>query len=101
MKAETITVLIHIAGSARRAEEACRAYFEQIEGCVAVTPTCYIYSGGSEPGVTVRLINYPPYPCTEAELMAKAGRLAEFLREQLGQQSYTIQGPTITETVGR
>lgn len=98
----SISVNIFMAGHAHSAAELCRTYFEDRGGCVTVTPTRYVFTGGAEDGFIVGFINYPPYPLDdEAALIRKAKDLAEELRRELGQQSYTIQGPTRTITEGR
>ena len=98
---KSMTVTIFIAGDYHKACNLCAEWFGMTGGCATVTPTYYIYTGGREAGVAVGLINYPPHPSTEQDLMASARELAEFLRADLGQRSYTIQGPLRVETVGR
>jgi hypothetical protein len=61
-----------------------------------VTPTKFIYTGGAEDGVCVRLINYPRFPKTPEEIVQTASELAEFLRSVLCQWSYSIETPTTT-----
>lgn len=97
----SITINIFIAGGHGKACKLCAEWFESRGGCVTVTPTQYVYTGGREDGVIVGIINYPPYHTSLPVLWDKAKELAEFLRVGLGQQSYTIQGPDRTETVGR
>ncbi len=61
--------------------------------CVTVTPTTYVYTGGVEEGVCVRLIQYPRFPKDERDIFSTAVRLAEFLRAAMCQHSYTIETP--------
>lgn len=98
---KTITVSIFMAGSPAVAADFCRRWFEERGGCVTVTATRYVYTGGEEMGFVIGFINYPPYPDDEDGLMHKATELAEVLRQHLNQQSYTILGPTRTTTEGR
>jgi hypothetical protein len=101
-ESRSITVSIFMAGSRATAIEVCRDYYKSFGGCVTVTPTTYVYTGGQEQGFVVGFINYPPYPDgNEDSLILKAMALAEVLARELGQQSYTIQGPTRTMTWGR
>jgi hypothetical protein len=88
---------IWIGGDHARAVQACREFCMTVLLCVTVTPTTFVYVGGVEEGVCVRLINYPRFPKEPAELQETATALAEFLRSALCQHSYTIEGPTETE----
>lgn len=99
---KSISVNIYMAGRIESAAELCRTYFEERGGCVTITPTRYVYTGGVEIGFIVGFINYPPYPVDDEDaLIRKAKDLADELRQALRQQSYTIQGPTRTITEGR
>ena len=101
-ESKSVTVSIFMAGDHTRAAEVCRDYYSSLGGCVTVTPTTYVYTGGAEAGFIVGFINYPPYPDgQEDSLIAKAMALAEVLKGELRQESYTIQGPTRTMTWGR
>lgn len=101
-ESRSITVSIFMAGDAGKAADVCQHYYATIGGCVTVTPTRYVYTGGAEDGFIVGFINYPPYPdAQEDSLLLKAMAIAEVLKRELGQQSYTIQGPTRTMTYGR
>lgn len=88
---------IWIGGDAARAVQACREFCMNVPLCVTVTPTTFVYVGGAEEGVCVRLINYPRFPKEPAELQETAMALAEHLRIALCQHSYTIEGPSDTE----
>jgi hypothetical protein len=91
-------VSIFVAGDLKRAEQICQIYCDQVGLCVTVTPTQYVYSLGpsDELGVIVGLINYPRFPSTPADILAKAEALALRLIEGLKQQSATIQTPEQT-----
>lgn len=82
---------IWIAGDHQAAVEACREFCMTTPLCVTVTPTTYVYVGGAESGVCVRLINYPRFAETSAELAKKAEKLADHLRERLHQHSYSLE----------
>lgn len=94
--APSYPVSIFIAGDAQDAERICRAYCNEVGLCVTVTATNYIYTGGSQTGVIVGLINYPRFPSTPEEIWAKAEALAHKLRDGLFQESFTIQAPDKT-----
>jgi hypothetical protein len=83
--------MIWIAGDYRQAVQSCREFCRDIASCVTVTPTTYIYTGGAEEGVCVRLIHYPRFPSSIDQLEAKARALAEDLRVALCQDSYSIE----------
>lgn len=86
-------VNIFMAGHYAKALEVCRQYCDDIGFCVTVTPTHYVYTGGHESGIIVGLINYPRFPAEPTEIVDHAIALAERLRVNLGQESYTIQTP--------
>ena len=89
-------VSIFIAGDRFKAEKYCREHCDDIGLCVTITSTNYIYKDGSEAGVIVGLINYPRFPAEPREIWAKAETLAKKLREELGQESFSIQAPDKT-----
>jgi hypothetical protein len=95
-QAFSYSVSIFIAGSWAGAVRLCRGFCDDVGLCVTVTATEYVYTGGSEPGVIVGLINYPRYPANPHEIIDKASELADCLREGLGQESYSIQTPERT-----
>lgn len=89
-------VSIFIAGRAADIEDQCRTYADEVGFCVTVTPTTFIYTGGEEEGYIVGLINYPRFPSTPDLIWKHAKMLAERLRLEAGQESYTIQAPDKT-----
>jgi hypothetical protein len=89
-------VTIHIAGDPFKARVACASFCDKVGLCVTVSDTDYVYSFGSEVGVRVGLINYPRFPKTPAEIEETAYKLALLLRDQLDQQSFTIETPDQT-----
>lgn len=89
-------VQIFIAGDAAKAAETCRAYCDEAGLCVTITATTYVYTGGSEPGVAVGLINYPRFPADPNAITDTAIDLGWQLHAALGQQSFTVQTPGIT-----
>jgi len=89
-------ISIFIAGRAADIEDQCRTYCDEIGFCVTCTPTNFIYRNGEEEGYIVGLINYPRFPLTPDELWQHAETLAERLRIEADQDSYTIQAPDRT-----
>lgn len=91
---------IAIAGNYDDARRTCRQFCE--DGlCVTVTQTTFIYTGGEQSGVLVRLINYPRFPSKPSEIEAKAMELAEHLRAALYQDSFTVITPEKSTWVTR
>lgn len=87
---------IFIAGDLNEAKKICRN-FCSLEGlCVTIEPTLYIYKGGEEAGVRIGLINYPKFPCSQTQLTNTAMLLADRLREELFQDSYSVVTPEKT-----
>ena len=94
--ASSYPVSIFMAGDYIAAVDYCREYCNLNGYCVTVTPTEYVYAFGQEPGLIVGLINYPRFPATPDEIFKIACEIAEKLRQQLYQDSYSIQTPTET-----
>jgi hypothetical protein len=92
----TIVVQIFLAGDLSDIRRACRLFVMQ-GLCVTVEPTEFIYTGGSETGAAIRLVNYPRFPSDEATLMQKAEALAGELIEAACQWSALVVGPTETK----
>lgn len=99
--AATVRVDIFMAGDIEQAKQVCREYCFEVGLCVTIEPVTYIYTGGEETGVRVGLINYPRFPCTADEILAKARALADLLMHRLCQHSYSIVGPDQTEWFSR
>ena len=89
-------VSIFIGGTASDIEDMCRTYCDEVGLCVTCTPTRYIYTDGETDGYIVGLINYPRFPSSPEAIWAHAEALAERLRIEADQQSYTIQSPDKT-----
>jgi len=87
---------IYIAGDYDNAVRSTREYCDQVGYCVTVTPTTYVYTSGSESGVIIGLINYPRFPADYTEILKHATAIAEKLRVDLGQESYSIETPDST-----
>ena len=90
-------VQIFVAGDWQKAEEVCGRYCDDIGLCVTVTRTTYVYTGGSEEGVIVGLINYGRFPSEPRTIFSKAKELALRLIAGLGQQSATVHAPDKSE----
>ena len=93
--APTYWAEIALGGSASRASELCREFCE-VGLCVTVTETQFVYTGGLESGVLVRLINYPRFPASKHSITWIAALLGEHLRKGLFQDSFSIITPEKT-----
>ena len=87
---------IWIAGDYEQAIDSCRHFCMEVPQCVTVTKTDFVYHGGMESGVCVRLIQYPRFPDAVENLELIAEDLAERLRADLYQHSYSIEYPDRT-----
>lgn len=96
VEVQSYPVSIFMAGWLGDAYRVCRDYCDEVGLCVTVAATEYIYTGGSESGFVVGLINYPRFPADPEAIWQRAEELASILRERLGQESYTIQAPDKT-----
>lgn len=86
-------VEIFIGGNYLDALYICQEYCDKVGLCVTVDPTDFVYSGGSCVGVRIGLINYARFPSKRDIIWDKAEALAELLKEELDQGSYTVQDP--------
>jgi hypothetical protein len=96
IECDSYPVTIFIAGDIATAKQTCRQWCMDRGDCVTVEPVDYIYTGGTETGVRVGWINYPKFPRSPDEILDRAKTLAEFLRVDLCQHSYSIQTPEKT-----
>lgn len=89
-------VSIFMAGDYTRAVKICRFHCDECPWCVTVSPTTFTYTGGTEDGFIIGLINYPRFPSPPERIWHEAEAVAHRLCEALGQKSYTIQAPDKT-----
>lgn len=101
IEVSSYAVTIFVAGDVQAAETICRAYCRDVGLCVTVTPTNFIYTGGSQTGVAVGLINYPRFPKQPVEVWNLAEALAARLVDELFQDSCTVQAPDRTIWLSR
>lgn len=87
---KTFVCQIYIAGDLNVARKVCREYCMAVGLCVTIENIEFIYTGGSELGIKIGLINYPRFPDTIDNIRSKANVLAEILRKELCQHSYSI-----------
>ncbi len=98
-QAKTCNIQIYIAGDYEKAIQSTNEYCNDVGYCVTVTPTKYVHTSGPDeglPGVIVGLINYPRFPKDYAQLLRHAIEIAEKLRVDLGQESFSIETPEKT-----
>ncbi len=89
MTSKTYTATIFIAGDLAKIKDTCREFC--LRGlCVTVTPTEFIYVGGSETGAAVRLINYPRFESGPEAININALELARTLMVECHQRSCTV-----------
>lgn len=88
--APTFEAKIYIAGSLERIKQVCADYCLKVGFCVTVEPLEFVYTGGMESGARIGLINYPRFPSEPEAIRTNAYALAERLRSELAQQSYSI-----------
>lgn len=86
-------VKIYIAGPIEVAKQIIRREAKAQGMCVTIEPTTYVYTGGEEVGYVVGFINYPRFPASPDDIWARADKLAETLKQETYQSSYTIMDP--------
>lgn len=94
--AKSIKFEIYIGGDINQAKHNLAQLFSREDFCVSIDPTEFIYTGGRESGMIVRLINYPRFPRSHEELYEIAKDIAIDLIDYLGQSSCSIVGPNET-----
>ena len=87
---KTAYATLHMAGDYNHAKALTRKFVMR-GACVQLAPCEYIYTGGVESGFTARLIRYPRFPKTLEELTHEAVALGDFLAEELGQVSFSVE----------
>jgi hypothetical protein len=94
--APTFEAKIYIAGDLGMIKQICAAFCLEAGLCVTVKPLNFIYTGGVEAGASIGLINYPRFPSEPDQIRGKATALAERLRRDLSQHSYSIVFSDVT-----
>lgn len=92
----TYTAEICCAGNYELAKETCQNYCDLIGLCVTIEKCEYIYTGGNENGIKIRLVNYPRFPKENEEIIKLAMQLALLLIKKLDQQTALIITPEKT-----
>jgi ferredoxin len=87
------SVAIYIAGDLQPARESLRRQCIEEGLCVTLAPTTFVYTYGAEDGVAVGLVNYPRFPKTPDEIVARACKVAELLMTDLHQSSVLVVTP--------
>jgi len=95
----TYTIRLYLSGPIEVAKQVIREECYREGLCVTVEPTTFIYTGGEEAGYVVGLLNYPRFPKTEVELMARAADLAVKLLDATFQHSALMVAPDQTSWV--
>lgn len=87
---ETAYATLHMAGDINHARALTRKFVMR-GACVQLAPCDYVYTGGVESGFTARVICYPRFPKTLEDLTHEAVALGDFLAEELGQVSFSVE----------
>lgn len=93
---KSYNVEIHMAGDIREASMFLQQVAARRGMCVSIHPQSYIYSGGREEGFLIRFINYPRFPKEPEAILKEAEELADWVRDHIGQYSWSITTPTET-----
>lgn len=99
--AETCVATVYVAGDYADVVASLRRQCLEEGLCVTATPTTFVYTGGAEDGVAVGFINYPRFPKTPPEIVARALVVAERLMNDLCQLSASVVGPAETAWLTR
>jgi hypothetical protein len=97
----SFSIALYVGGGYEAAEMSCREMCFPSGLCVTIEKVKYIFGGGSEDGVRIGLIQYPPFPETETKLIDKAVELGKKVVEANYQFSFTIVTPKHTRFYSR
>lgn len=94
---ESYWCYLYIGGSYNIAEKECGKACFPSGLCVTIENIKYIFGGGSEEGVRVGFIQYPPFPESEKIIYEKAVLLGKNIAIESSQFSFSIvSNKTIT-----
>jgi hypothetical protein len=88
---------IEMAGDIATAKMIINKKFYTTGACVTVEPLTFIYTGGTEEGMRIKLINYPRFPVTDKAIQAVAIALVKLLMRELNQKTAVVL--TTTENI--
>ena len=88
--APTYTATIYIAGELEVMRATCSDYCLRLGQCVSLTPTEYIFTGGTERGAAIGFINYPRFPAPKEQIERRAIELANLLLNDCCQRSCSV-----------
>jgi len=91
---KTWWAFIYIGGNFQTSEMICRKLCFPKGLCVTIEPVKYIFAGGTEDGVRIGMIQYPPFPEKEKALVEKAILVGKEIAEANYQWSFSIITPT-------
>ena len=89
-------IYLYVGGNYETSERACRELCFPSGLCVTIEKIKYVFGGGSEDGVRVGFIQYPPFPEEEKVIMEKAIILGKQIAKANFQFSFTLVTPTKT-----
>lgn len=84
---------VYVGGNYQTSEMVCRKACYPKGLCITIEPTKYIFAGGSEDGVRVGFVQYPPFPEEENKLLERAVTLGRDIAEAGHQWSYLVVTP--------
>lgn len=90
-RTETFYATLHIAGSYEDALRFCKKYSYNNGYCFQLVRCQYQYTGGTEDGMTVRVIDYPRFPKDHNDILKTFTEFACALATELCQKSFTIE----------
>lgn len=87
---------IHVAGDYDTARAACREITYTFGFCFQIHKVDYIYTGGEESGLLIRVINYPRFPRDPEEITNLVTEFGKIIATKLCQKSFTVETSTDT-----
>lgn len=93
---QTFYANIHLAGDYSTCKSVCREIAYTFGFCFQISEVDYIYTGGQESGVLIRVINYPRFPRDPEEITKLCIEFAKKISAVMCQKSFTIETSTDT-----
>lgn len=99
--APTFWAKIYVCGELSIIKQLCREFCNKVGLCVNVKEADFIYTGSSQKGVEIELINYARFPAKKNDIFELAENLATEILKRAHQKSCTIMTPRTSYYIKR
>jgi len=88
---QTYSCAIYIASNFDDVRLTLQKMAASVGMCVSIERCGFVYTGGFEEGVAIRLINYPRFPSTPEKIKDMALKMAKHVMVETGQGSCSVE----------